>query len=172
MTARVLLGNDGSTYVLKISRKGDDVTNPSNPLLFDSTRSYWQGQVYAGGQASSTSSVNWAATKGSLSIGGTNVIPLIFATDNQRGKYKTIASVTSGLDGDDFREVSNFATFETTTTSLNGVQFSNKNPSLSGATNGEYMGGTRTSTGLKFLVLKIPCAFGFMSNTYMQPGTS
>jgi len=172
MTARVLLGSDGSTYALKVARKGDNVLSPSSPLLYDSTRSYWQGQVYAGGQASSTSSVNWAATKGSLSIGGTNVIPLIFATDNQRGKYKTIASVTSGLDGDDFREVSNFATFETTTTSLNGVQFSNKNPSLSGATNGEYMGGTRTSTGLKFLVLKIPCAFGFMSNTYMQPGTS
>ena len=172
MSNRVLLGNDGSTYTLKVSRKGDNVLSSSSPLLYDSTRSYWQGQVYAGGQASSTSSVNWSATKGTMSIGGANVIPIVFATDNQRGKYRTIASVTSGLDGDDFREVSNFATFETTTTSLNGVQFTNKNPSLSGATNGEYMGGTRTSTGLKFLVLKVPCAFGFMSNTYMRPGSS
>ena len=170
MANRILLGSDGTTYALKVSRKNDNVLSPSNPLLFDSTRSYWQGQIYAGGQASSTTSVTWSATKGALNIASTNVIPLVFAVDEDRGPYKVLGAVTNGLTGTDTRFVSQFSTFQSTTTTIAGAQFASKNPSTTVVP--EPMGGTRTSTNLRFLVLKIPCAYGFMSNTYMRPGTS
>mgnify|MGYP003653732622 CR=1 FL=1 len=169
MTARVLLGNDGSTYVLKIARKGDNVLSPSNPLLFDSTKSYWSGQVYAGGSASSTTSITWNATKGSLSIAGANVIPLIVAADSQRGSIRVVGAVTSGLSGSDFRDNSQQSIFETTTSTLKPLKVINQNPSL---TSTATIATNRTSTNLKFLVLKMPCAFGYMNDTYMKPGTS
>jgi hypothetical protein len=171
MAARVLLGeNSSGQYGLFVSRKDDNILSPSNPLIFDSTRSYWQGQVYAGGQASSTTSVTWSATKGAVNIASTNVIPLIVAVDTSRGPYKVLGAVTNGLDGTDTRFVSQASTFQSTTTTIAGSLFAAKNPSTSVVA--EPMGGTRTSTDLRFLVLKIPCAYGFMSNTYMRPGTS
>ena len=169
MANRVLLGKSGSAHVLKISRKGDNVLSPSNPLLFDSSKSGWSGQVYAGGSASSTTSITWNGTKGSLSIGGANVIPLIVAADSQRGSIRVVGAVTSGLNGSDFRDNSQQSIFETTTSTLKPLKVINQNPSTSGTTT---IATNRTSTNLKFLVLKMPCAFGFMTNTYMQPGTS
>jgi len=170
MTARVLLGNDGTTYVLKVCRKGDSggVTSPNKPLLFDSTKSYWSGQVYAGGSASSTTSITWSGTKGALSIGGANVLPLIVAADSQRGRYRVLGAAAHG--GTDTRNISNASTFQTTATTLQPVQFAAKNPSTSIVS--ESMGSGRTSTNLKFLVLRMPCAYGYMTDTYMKPGTS
>ena len=71
MANRILLGNDGSTYVLKVSQPGDNVLSPSEPLLFDSTGAR-SGMTFAGGNNASTTGVNWAATKGNLGY-----IPLI-----------------------------------------------------------------------------------------------
>ena len=169
MTARVLLGNDGSTYVLKIARKGDNVLSPSNPLLFDSKKSYWSGQVYSGGNASSTTSITWNATKGSLSIAGANVIPLIVAADSQRGKLRIVGAIPSGLAGSDIRTISQQSIFETTSSTLKPLKQIRTNPSIS---NAPTVTTGRTSTNLKFFVLKMPCAFGYMTNTYMRPGTS
>ena len=169
MANRVLLGKSGSAHVLKISRKGDNVLSPSNPLLFDSSKSGWSGQVYAGGSASSTTSITWSATKGSLSIAGANVIPLIVAADSQRGSIRINGAVTSGLNGSDFRTNSQQSIFETTASTLKPLKVINQNPSTTSATT---IATGRTSTNLKFLVLKMPCAFGYMNSTYMTPGTS
>ena len=170
MPERVLLGKDNAgTYCLKISRKGDEVRSPNNPLLFDSSKSYWSGQVYAGGSASSTTSITWNATKGSLSIAGANVIPLIVAADSQRGTLRVVGAVTSGLDGTDFRDTSQQSIFETTASTLKPLKVINQNPSVSSTTT---VTTGRTSTNLKFLVLRMPCAFGYMTDTYMRPGTS
>ena len=170
MAERVLLGKDNAgTYCLKISRKGDEVRSPNNPLLFDSSKSYWSGQVYAGGSASSTTSITWNATKGSLSIAGANVIPLIVAADSQRGTLRVVGAVTSGLRGTDFRDTSQQSIFETTASTLKPLKVVNQNPSVSSTTT---VTTGRTSTNLKFLVLRMPCAFGYMTNTYMRPGTS
>jgi len=38
MADRVLLGKKGSEYGLWVSKSGDDVTNPSHPLIFDSSK--------------------------------------------------------------------------------------------------------------------------------------
>lgn len=169
MSNRVVLGNVGGTYCLRVSRKGDNVLNPSNSLLFDSSKSGWSGQVYAGGSASSTTSITWNATKGSLSIAGANVIPLIVAADSQRGSIRVVGAVTSGLSGTDFRDNSQQSIFETTASTLKPLKVINQNPSVSSATT---VTTGRTSTNLKFLVLRMPCAFGYMNPTYMTPGTS
>jgi hypothetical protein len=169
MSNRVVLGNVGGTYCLRVSRKGDNVLSPSNPLLFDSSKSGWSGQTYAGGNASSTTSITWSATKGALSIGGANVLPLIVAADSQRGSLRVVGAVTSGLSGTDFRDNSQQSIFETTASTLKPLKVIHQNPSTSGATT---ITTNRTSTNLKFLVLKMPCAFGYMNATYMTPGTS
>ena len=57
MANRILLGKDGSDYVLKVSQAGDKVLSPSEPLIFDST-SVRSGMVYAGGSSSSTTGIN------------------------------------------------------------------------------------------------------------------
>ena len=169
MPERILLGKDNAgTFCLKVSRKGDEVRSPNNPLLFDSSKSGWSGQVYSGGNANSTTSINWSATKGQMSIGGANVVPLIVAVDSQRGRYRVLGAAAHG--GTDTRNVSNASTFQSTATTLEPVQFAAKNPSTSIVS--ESMGQGRTSTNLKFFVLKMPCAYGYMTSTYMTPGTS
>lgn len=166
MAARVLLGENASgEYGLFISRPGDSVLSPTVPLLFASTVNTWSGQVYAGGQASSTTGINWSATKGSISIASTNIIPLVIAVDDQIGKYRAIGP--SSYTGFDVRDLSNQSTFETTTTNLNPVRFITLNPNSTIVT--ESMGTSRTSTNLKFYVMKMPCAYGYMSSTYMSP---
>jgi hypothetical protein len=166
MAARVLLGeNQSGLYGLFISRPGDNVLSPSNPLLFSSEVTNWSGQVYAGGQASSTTGINWSATKGSISVASTNIIPLVISVDDQIGKYRAVGP--SSYIGFDTRDLSNQSTFETTTTNINPVRFITLNPNSTIVT--ESMGTSRTSTNLKFFVLKMPCAYGYMSSTYMAP---
>ena len=79
MANRILLGKDGSDYVLKVSQPGDDVTSPSEPLIFDST-SVRSGMIYAGGNSSSTTGINWSSTKGTLGY-----IPLSISMDDAVG---------------------------------------------------------------------------------------
>lgn len=49
MANRVLLGQDGSDFVLKVSKEGDNVLSPAQPLLFDSNQSNYFN-VIKGGQ--------------------------------------------------------------------------------------------------------------------------
>ena len=53
MADRVLLGKKGSDYGLWISKSGDDVTNPSHPLIFDSSKSEGSA-IYKSGTVSIT----------------------------------------------------------------------------------------------------------------------
>lgn len=136
MANRVALDVNGC----RISQEGDNVLSPSEPLLFDSasTRS---GMVYAGGNSSSTSSgVNWSATKGTLGY-----IPLIIGTDDNAGSKET----TSGGHTDIYYEGGDV--LEATTTHVIPRDFDNH-------------GGSRTATNLKFLVLRIPMQYGKMTD--------
>ena len=45
---RVLLGKKGSEYGLWISKVGDDVTNPSSPLIFDSSKAEGSSIIKSG----------------------------------------------------------------------------------------------------------------------------
>lgn len=147
MANRVLLGNDGSTYVLKVSQPGDNVLNPSEPLIFDST-SARSGMTFAGGNQSTTTGVNWAATKGNLGY-----IPLVVSMDDAAG---TIEEYDVSAFEETYHEKVNMT--ETTTTHIIPARFS------SPSANGAVSSGARTATNFKFFVLRVPLQYGKMND--------
>jgi len=62
MANRILLGNLGSTFGLKVSKEGQNVLTTSDKnLIFDSTKPR-TGQIYAGGSNSGQSSaITWTS---------------------------------------------------------------------------------------------------------------
>ena len=147
MANRILLGNDGSTYVLKVSQPGDNVLNPSEPLIFDST-SARSGMVYAGGNNASTTGVNWSATKGTLGY-----IPLVISMDDRAG---TIEEYDFSNLEEDYQTRANMT--ETSTTHIIPARFGS--PSANGAVSSN----PRTATNFKFFVLRIPLQYGKMTD--------
>ena len=142
MTNRVLIGKSGSDYVLKISQPGDSggVLSPNEPLLFDSA-TYRTGEVYAGGNFSSSSGVNWSATKGTLGY-----IPLIVSSDDQNGNERISSSVYL------HEYVDNSGAYYATTTNL---EFAQERPSQS----------NQTRSNVFMMVLRIPCQYGKMTDS-------
>tara|TARA_R100000742_G_C4248306_1_gene66918 strand:- start:241 stop:678 length:438 start_codon:yes stop_codon:yes gene_type:complete len=141
MANRILLGKDsGGTYCLKVSQPGDNVLSPSEPFLFDST-SARTGMVYAGGNASSTTGINWSATKGQLGF-----IPLVISTDDNAGSKETY---DSGQNVEVYYE--NGEHFDTTLTSITPRD--------------EDGSGGRTAANLKFMVTRLPMQYGKMNDS-------
>ena len=137
MANRVLLGNDGSNYVLKVSQPGDNVLSPSEPLIYDST-SVRSGMQYCGGNASSTTAITWSSVKGELGY-----IPLAISMDDRMG-FEAID------DGTDLEVEDGLNAHGITTTTIVPTQYGN--------------GGTRTATNFRFVVLRIPCQYGKMTD--------
>ena len=140
MGARILLGEDsGGVYGLKVSQEGDDVTNPSEPLIFDSA-SARSGMVYAGGNDSSAATVDWSATKGTLGY-----IPLIISIDDGLGSKETYSN-----DVEVYYEHGQY--FESTTTNVTPRGYGGESSS-------------RTAANLKFIVLRLPLQYGKMTDS-------
>ena len=141
MTERVLLGKSGSDYVLKISQPGDTggVLSPNEPLLFDST-SARTGMVYAGGNASSTTTIDWSSTKGQLGF-----IPLVISIDDNAGSKETF---TGGAQEIYYEHGEHF---DTTLTSVTPRD--------------EDGSGGRTAANLKFMVIRLPLQYGKMTDS-------
>ena len=138
MANRVILGNDGSNFVLKVSQPGDNVLSPSEPLIFDSTSA----------RTGMTTGINWSATKGNLGY-----IPLIVSMDDAAGTIEE-------YDANDFVETyhERVNMTETTTTHIIPAKFSSPNA------NGAVSSNPRTATNFKFFVLRIPCQYGKMND--------
>jgi len=147
MANRVLLGNLGSTYGLKVSQAGDNVLSPAEPLIFDST-SARSGMTYAGGNASSTTGINWSSTKGTLGY-----IPVAISMDDKKGTVET-----SNQQGDEYEYQERRGMVETTTTNINPIEFEDN------SSTGGSAGDSRTATNLKFIILRIPCQYGKMND--------
>ena len=147
MANRILLGNDGSTYVLKVSQPGDNVLSPSEPLIFDSTGAR-SGMTFAGGNNASTTGVNWAATKGNLGY-----IPLVVSMDDSAG---TIEDYDFSSFTETYHEKVNMT--ETSTTHIIPAKFGS--PSANGAVSSN----PRTATNYKFYVLRVPLQYGKMTD--------
>jgi hypothetical protein len=143
---RVLLGNLGSTYGLKVSQAGDNVLSPAEPLIFDST-SARSGMTYAGGNAASTTGLNWSSTKGTLGY-----IPVAISMDDKKGSVET-----SNQTADEFEYQERRGMVQTTTTSITPIEFG-------GASSSGAAGDSRTATNLKFIILRIPCQYGKMND--------
>ena len=142
MPERILLGKDNAgTFCLKVSQPGDSggVRAPNEPLLFDST-SVRSGMVYAGGNASSTTTVNWSATKGQLGF-----IPLVISTDDNAGSKEVFSNGTK----EEYYE--NGEHFNTTLTSITPKDVDGS--------------GGRTATNLKFMVIRLPLQYGKMTDS-------
>lgn len=147
MANRVILGNDGSNFVLKVSQPGDNVLSPSEPLIFDST-SARTGMTFAGGSQSTTTGVNWSATKGNLGY-----IPLVVSMDNAAG---TIEEYDASSLTETYHEKRNMT--ETSTTHIIPARFGS--PSANGAVSSS----PRTASNFKFFVLRIPLQYGKMND--------
>jgi len=148
MANRILLGNlGGSSYGLKVSQPGDNVLSPSEPLIFDST-SVRSGMTYAGGNASSTTGINWSSTKGTLGY-----IPLCISMDDKKG---TVETYDIGNEQERYQERAGM--HEVTTTNINPIKFEE------GADPNGMAGKSRTATNFKFIVLRIPCQYGKMND--------
>ena len=162
-TNRVLAGNRSTGgYGLYISKANSNVlTCDRKELLFDSSQKRG-GEVYAGG---SQSSIAGNASQSFLSTGSKDnlgYIPLVIWTEDKRGERSIV-------DGDDeiYRERQDF--IETTTSTIApkslGIQIG---PSTSSATGIDNRDSGDSCTNIKFMVLKIPCAYGYMTSAYFD----
>jgi hypothetical protein len=147
MANRVILGNDGSNFVLKVSQPGDNVLSPSEPLIFDSTGAR-SGMTFAGGNTSTTTGINWSATKGNLGY-----IPLVVSMDDAAG---TIEEYDFSSSTETYHERVNMT--ETSTTHIIPAKFGSPNA------NGAVSSNPRTATNFKFFVLRVPLQYGKMND--------
>ena len=158
MANRVLLGNRATGgYGLYVSKANSNVLDcDRKELLFDSSQKR-AGDVYAGGNQSTTSGQNYLSTgttKDSLGY-----IPLVISTEDKRGEKDT-------TDGDEEFYQSRTDFIETSITSVTPKTMDGQISSSTSALPSPISSRETASacTNFKFMVLKIPCAYGYMTS--------
>ena len=172
MANRVLAGNrsDGG-YGLYVSKANSNVlTCDKKDLLFDSTqKTGGTGQVYAGGFKSSLSSAHNFVTATGNTKPSLGYIPLVVHSEDYSGSWNGFLAAFTSVD-DEFQ--SRVDLLGTTLTTIEPHQMaSGNNPTTGRRTAGEAnslggSGGAHACTNINFVVLKIPCAYGYMTSTY------
>ena len=159
MANRVLIGNRSTGgYGLYVSKANSNVlTCDRKELLFDSSQKR-AGEVYAGGNQSSLSNSgqSFLSTSSKDSLG---YIPLVISTEDKRGEWEY-------TDGDEEFNGNTIDIIETTTST---VRPRSMDGSVSSSTSSlpDPIGSRRSGqecTNFKFMVLKIPCAYGYMTS--------
>ena len=167
MGERVVVGKlaDG-TFGLQVSKENVSATGGANTdqLLFDSRRSR-VGIVYAGGfQSSLSSALNFRGTKTALSY-----IPLVTVTETAVGEDEGVNT------GNDFDWMDNISFFQFKKEELTPFQMYRRVSASYGTSNFSAVGGlgftnrnqygsSGACTNLSFRVLRIPCAYGYMTD--------
>ena len=163
MTNRVLVGKIANgVYGLKVAKEGVDVTTAkATDLLFDSSiRRY--GVIYAGGIVSgtSTASINFKSSKTELAY-----IPLVTYTEDNTGE--TYDNSSSSSNDYDYMSRRNFHKFTKTTMQPYQMYFTadgNYGSSSKAAIAGRNKYTSSSAcTNLSYRVLRIPCAYGYMT---------
>jgi hypothetical protein len=161
MANRVLLGNRATGgYGAYVSKAGHNVlTCARKELLMDSSQKR-AGEVYAGGTQSSlgNSGQNFLSTGSKSSLG---YIPLVIHTEDKRGEYETNAG------GDENYWTERMDAIETTVNTIRPVNIGTEVDN--NTSNIETLGvvnriNANSCTNIKFMVLKIPCAYGYMTS--------
>ena len=160
MANRVLLGNRATGGMgAYVSKAGNNVlTCNRKELLFDSSQNR-AGEVYAGGSQSSlgNSGQNFLTTNSKSSLG---YIPMVIHTEDKRGGFDDNS-------GDETLYLERTDTIETTTSTIKpvtiGTEVSFNTVSLELITVQNRKNGLGC-TNIKFMVLKIPLAYGYMTN--------
>ena len=169
-TNRVLLGNrqqDSSGYGLYVSKANSNVlTCDRKDLLFDSSQKR-AGEVYAGGSQSSiggTSSQSFLTTGSKDNLG---YIPLVICNEDYAGEWR--AQYTSSGDTHEIWQ-SRVDIMKTTSSVIMPIylDYSTGTYVYDDRRNSQeaHFGGDQACTNLHFVVLKIPCAYGYMNGTY------
>ena len=156
-TNRVLMGNRSTGgYGLYVSKAHSDVLDcDRKELLFDSSQKR-AGDVYAGGTQTSTSGQNYLSTSSKASLG---YIPLVVSTEDKRGERDY-------QEGDEEFYISRTDFIETTINSVTPKTMEGGVSSSTTALGGcvESRHSADACTNFKFMVLKIPCAYGYMTS--------
>ena len=166
MANRVLLGNRSTGgYGLYVSKEGQNVlTCADNELIFDS-RANRTGLVYAGatGLNLGDSADNFLTTGSKASLG---YPPLVVVSEKNTGeRYSSSADQYTD-------QISFWKTTTSTITPATGQTATNNSGVLSGTSpsDGRAISGVSTSqedaTNVSYFVLRIPCAYGYMTSTY------
>jgi len=159
MANRVLLGNRATGgYGLYVSKAGSNVLNCNKKdLLFDSSQKR-AGETYAGGTQSSLSTTgqNFLSTGSKASLG---YIPLVISAEDLRGEKDIQA-------GDEEFYQSRTDVIETTSSTVRPRSMEGSISSTTTALGSPFVGRDSGSacTNFKFMVLKIPCAYGYMTS--------
>ena len=157
MANRILAGNRATGgYGLYVSKANSNVLIcDRKELLFDSSQKR-AGDVYAGGTQSSTSGQNFLTTSSKASLG---YIPLVVSTEDKRGEKDT-------TDGDEEFYQSRTDFIETTINSVTPKTMDGQISSSTSALPSPVASRETASacTNFKFMVLKIPCAYGYMTS--------
>jgi len=170
MAKRVLIGNRSSGgYGFYVSKLGTDVTTcDKKDLLFDSTQGTGgAGQVYAGGFLSSLGNTtqNFLTTGSKPNLG---YIPLVITSEDYSGEWS--ASWGGGYQFNE-RWQSRVDMIETTSST---IAPSYLDPDINSqdrrSSNEAVYGGSHACTNITFIVLAIPCAYGYMNSTYFVEG--
>jgi len=165
MANRVLIDSNG----IKVSKPGQNVLTATNQnLIFDSSK-VRTGQIYAGGTNLNLgdSSSNFLTTSSKANLG---YIPLVAISEKNNG------DLDPNLGGSEELWVSNVSIWEFTSSTIQPVSFEPDTPSGSGTmanthiSNGRHYRNTSSAnedaTNVNYVVLRIPCAYGYMTSTY------
>ena len=165
MANRVLLGNRSTGgYGLYVSKDGADVTScAKKDLLFDST-SVRSGMVYAGAKnlTLNDSADNFLTTGSKASLG---YIPLVISVEKNMGERFDY----DGSESVDIDEISLWKTTTSTYTPCTARTLGSTN-GYSGPVDGrgyDHISSTNENAiNVSYFVLRIPCAYGYMTSTY------
>jgi len=166
MGNRVLLGNRSTGgYGLYVSKDGSDVTScAKKDLLFDST-SVRSGLVYAGatGLTLNDSADNFLTTGSKASLG---YIPLVISVEKNMGaRFESDGSESVDID-----EISLWKTTTSTYTPCTAETLGSGGNGYIGPQNGrsynQISSTNENAINVSYFVLRIPCAYGYMTSTY------
>lgn len=173
-TNRVLIGNRSTGgYGLYVSKANSNVLScDKKDLLFDSTQKVsGLGNVYAGGSLSSLSGDQNFLTTGSKDNLG--YIPVVICTETRNTMWNFGSKVTNNIKIS--TRQNNISMFSFTSSVLRPIRVDSVPYNSQGVVNdrrttvalyGGNTGGSQACTNLEFVVLKMPCAYGYMTNTY------
>ena len=161
MANRVLLGNRATGGMgAYVSKAGNNVlTCNRKELLFDSSQNR-AGEIYAGGSQStlSSSGQNFLTTNSKSSLG---YIPMVVHTEDKRGEFNTIDGFQTGFFTERMDVIE--TTLNTITPKTIGEEPNPGTNTVLDITVNSRRSGT-SCTNIKFMVLKIPLAYGYMTN--------
>ena len=160
MANRVLIGNRSTGgYGLYVSKANSNVLNcDRKELLFDSSQKR-AAEVYAGGNQTTinTSGQNIYTTGSKASLG---YIPLVIHTESIKGEQEDVFNQYYGP----WHWTDEVAFLKTTLTTITGSSMLAEDLEEMDSSGDDGIDDARSMSNVRWLALKIPCAYGYMTS--------